>query len=139
MEGFKRERAGLGSGEDARAGDEFDFVAKPRLRDTTMRARSGRRGADYRPPWRRSRPIRRRARRRRVRPVPAPMTTTSGIGLHLHSLFARYLAALRVGASIDGDAAFEADAHAAERRARLAGDRAAETDDAGRARRRRRP
>src|SRR5579862_2332829 len=60
---------------------------------------------------------------------PAPITTTSnagsGIGLHLHARFAGNLTALAMSAAVDGHAAFETDAHPAQRRARLPGDRPA--------------
>src|SRR5579862_850929 len=60
---------------------------------------------------------------------PAPMTATSKTGMaelfiraDFHSVFANDLTTLHVRFAVDRDAAFEADAHAAERRARLAGD-----------------
>jgi hypothetical protein len=46
----------------------------------------------------------------------------SGIGFNLHACLAGDLAALAMGAAVDGDAALEADSHAAEWGARLASD-----------------
>src|SRR5215510_10733115 len=67
------------------------------------------------------------ARRAAASPAgPAPMIRTSVIGADLHPLGARNLAASAVGAAVDRDAAFEADAHAAQRAAWLARHRSAE-------------
>src|SRR5271170_1205955 len=60
---------------------------------------------------------------------PAPTTATSNLscwtlfmGFDFHVRFAKHLATAALWLSVDCDAAFEARAHAAERRARLAGD-----------------
>src|ERR1700678_4790363 len=61
---------------------------------------------------------------------PAPTTATSNlkcltlsIGFYFHIRFAKHLAAATLRFSIDCDATFKASAHAAERRAMLAGHR----------------
>src|SRR5271155_4305269 len=60
---------------------------------------------------------------------PAPTTATSNlrcltlsIGFYFHIRFAKHLTTAALRLSVDCDAAFEARAHAAERRAGLAGD-----------------
>jgi hypothetical protein len=47
------------------------------------------------------------------------------MGFDFHACFAKHLATAALRLSVDGDAAFEAGTHTAERRARLTGDRSA--------------
>lgn len=56
----------------------------------------------------------------------------NGLSEHLHIFFAKDLATPAIGLAIDGDAAFHADAHAAERSARLADDGEAKLGYTGR-------